>query len=169
MPAQPASRQHEPAPSAESVWSLAVFWLAAFTASALFAAVLIAPQWNQRETLVGRVRRLSAESKRLSDRRDHLRRVLEALEHDPEFVGEIARSELDFGLPQEQRLPAPIAKPKRLDPPTEPEPDPWTPIVQLFATDPIVRRTALVTAAALVLTGLIFFHPSREPAATPRT
>src|SRR5438093_1158386 len=93
--------------STESVWSLAAFWLVAFASAGLFAAVMIAPRWEQKQHIAARVRAATAQCASLSDANDHLNRVIEAFKHDPDFTGEMARSELGYVAPGEQRLAAP--------------------------------------------------------------
>lgn len=149
-------------PPCESLWSLAAFWLITFAAATLFAAVLIAPAWKQREVLKVRVRHLAAQCRYLSDTNDHLDRVILSFKHDPEFSSEMARYELDYGAPGEQRLPAPARNWKRPAPPPEPEPVASAPLLQLFAHDTLVRQAALVTAAVLTVVGLAFFNAPRE-------
>ncbi len=153
--------------SSESIWSLAAFWLVAFTASGLFAAVLLAPKWEQTEQLTGRVAQLADQCQYLSDGNERLERVLDALKHDPDFTIEIARSELDYGLPDEHRSPAPPQHRRDAKPPrSEPHrPNSWTPVLRLFAGDAVVRNTALITAAIFAVVGLAFFHPPLEPRA----
>jgi hypothetical protein len=146
----------------ESVWSLAAFWLVAFTGSALFAAVLIAPRWEERQKLRDRVQRQSRQCQYLADINDHFTRVLEAFKHDPEFNTEVARFALGYTIANEQSLPAPvrnwaIPKPPRAEPPS---PDAWSPFVRLFAHDLVVRRTALISAAVFIVVSLAFFNTS---------
>lgn len=151
-------------PPAESLTSLAAFWLVAFAAAALFAAVLIAPKWERHDFLVERVRQLTKQCEHVSDQAEHLERVIDALKHDPDFTAEMARYELDYGLPDEQRLPAPAASPprRRDESAAAPPESCWQPYVRLFARDAIVRLTALVTAAVFVVVGLAFFNSPRE-------
>lgn len=160
----PARARAEPQ-SGESVWSLAAFWLIAFAAAGLLAAVLVAPKWEEKQLLQSRARDLALQCQYLSDRSNHLERVIEAFRHDPDFTSEIARTELDYGLLDEQRLLAPVRNWKRSQPP-RPEPptaSSWTPLVRLFAHDQLVRRTSLLTATVFTLVGLACFNAPREP------
>ena len=59
----------------------------------------IAPALEHESLLTARVHRLAVECRHLSETNNHLERVIEAFRHDPEFTAELARSELDYGLP----------------------------------------------------------------------
>lgn len=157
--------------SAESVWTLAAFWLVAFAGAGLFAAVMIAPRWEQKQHLSTRVRAATAQCVSLSDTNDHLNRVIDAFKHDPDFTGEMARSELGYVAPGEQRLAAPVRNVNRpqTSEPDPPSPDLWAPFVRLFAHDRLVRQTALVTAAIFLVVALAFFHPQPEQSSTDRS
>ena len=148
----------------EPIWSLLPFWCAAFAAAALCAAVTIAPALEQESLLTDRVHRLAAQCRHLSETNNHLERVVEALKHDPEFTSELARSELDYGLPDEQRLPAPPQHRKQAEqqPGEANVQKPLPPLFQLFAHDRLVRHSALLTAAALTVVGFTFFNRTRE-------
>lgn len=161
----------KPPETAESVWSLAAFWLVSFAGAGLFAAVMIAPRWEQKQHMATRVRALTAQCDSFSDANDHLNRVIEAFKHDPDFTGEMARSELGYVAPGEQRLAAPVRnvnrpKTSKSDPPS---PDLWSPFVRLFAHDRLVRQTALVTAAVFLVVALAFFQPQPEQSPTDRS
>jgi cell division protein FtsB len=155
---------HCQSPPDESVWSLGAFWLIAFAGTGLFAAVLIAPKWEQRQLLAARVRALAAQCVYASDVNAHLNRVIEAFKHDPEFTAEVARTELGYVMAGEQRWPAPIRNWDRPKPPKiEPQPaNLWSPFLRLFAHDTVVRRMATITAAVFFVVGLAFFNPSRK-------
>ncbi len=147
----------------ESVWSLAFYWLVAFAGVALFAAVLIAPKWERRRELVSRVCSQAAGCNYLADMNCHFNRVIDALKHDADFTNEMARNELGYVSPSEQRLPAPVLKWERPKPPVaEANADEvWAPFVRLFAHDNVVRQSVLITAVVFVVVSLTFFNPSR--------
>jgi cell division protein FtsB len=164
------SPQPRPPEPAESVWSLAAFWLVAFAGSALFAAVMIAPRWEQKQQIAARVHAMSAQCGTLRDTNDHLHRVIDAFKHDPDFTEEMARSELGYVAPGEQRIAAPVRNGTRpQEPEAAPPPDLWAPFVRLFAHDRLVRQTALVTAAVFLVVALAFFHPQPEPSSPDRS
>lgn len=143
----------------ESLSSLVAFWLVAFAAAGLFAAVLIAPKWQHTELLLQRVGQLNTQCTYLSESNEYLQRVGQALRHDPEFMQEIARSEFDYRLPDEQILTAPVTQ-WQCPQPARPEPAPdrwWDPVLDLFASDLLVRRLGLFTAAMFTVVGLAFF------------
>jgi hypothetical protein len=144
----------------DSVWSLAAFWVVAFIGSGLFAAVLIAPKWENRLALQARVRYQATQNAYEADLNEHFRRVIEAFRNDPEFGAEVARFALGYVSPNEERLPAPIqnwAQPKQ-PPPAATPPNMLDPFVRLFAHDRVVRRTATVAAAVFVVFSLAFFN-----------
>jgi cell division protein FtsB len=170
LASQTPPHQKLPEPT-ESVWSLAAFWLVAFTASGLFAAVTIAPRWEQKQQIVTRVRAQTAQCASLSDTNDHLTRVIEAFKHDPDFTEEMARSELGYVAPGEQRLAAPVRDVKlhKAAAPAPQPPDLWAPFVRLFAHDRLVRQAALITAAVFLVVALVFFQPQPEQSSTDRS
>ena len=143
----------------EPIWSLLPFWFVAFAAAGLFATVTIAPALEHESQLTARVHHLAVECRHLSETNNHLERVIDAFRHDPEFTAELARSELDYGLPDEQRLPAPPKHHKQADqqPREASMSRPLPPILQLFAHDRLMRHAALLTAAALTVVGFTFF------------
>jgi cell division protein FtsB len=160
-----SSSPGRPPEAAESVWSLAAFWLVAFAGAALFAAVMIAPRWERKQHIAARVRAVATQCSALSDTNEHLHRVIDAFKHDPGFSAEMARSELGYVAPGEHRIAAPVPngiRPKSPEPAPQP-PDLWAPFVRLFAHDRLVRQTALVTAAVFLVVALAFFHPQPEP------
>jgi len=170
-PQSHALRSQRPPETAESVWSLAAFWLVAFTGALLFAAVMIAPRWEQKQQLATRVRAATALGKSLSDANDHLNRVIDAFKHDPDFTAEMARSELGYVVHGEQLLAAPVRNLNRPDAPefNPPPSDLWAPFVRLFAHDRLVRQTALITAVVFLVVALAFFHPQPEQSSTDRS
>jgi hypothetical protein len=127
----------------------------------LFAAVLLAPRFEQQEQLTVRVLQLAGQCRYLQEMNAHLDRVSEAIEHDASFTAEMARYELDYSLPGEQRLPAPVREWRR---PERPAPPPsrlqgWAPLIRLFAQDKPVRQAALLTAAVFAIVSLSLFTP----------
>jgi hypothetical protein len=46
--------------------------------------------------------------------------------------------------------------------------DGWPEVLSLFAYDAVVRRTALVSAAGLLVTAVVFFRPSPSPPDEPK-
>ncbi len=140
-----------------------IFWFVAFTAAALFAAVLIAPKWEDRELLVARAESLAAQCRALSDSNHRLQQVIDAFKHDPNFTSEMARAELDYTAPDEERLPdPPRVEPGRSARQPPRAADTWAPLLHLFARDKLVRNMALSTAAVFAVVGLAFLHPPHE-------
>lgn len=153
------------APAEEPIWSLLPFWFVAFAAAGMFAAVTIAPGLDQETQLTARVHQLADDCRELAEANHYLDRVVDALQHDPEFTAELARAELDYGVPGEQRLPAPVP-PKKQPSPHRPERAATArsnPVLRLFAHDWLVRHTALLTAAACTVVAFTFFNRTHEP------
>lgn len=144
----------------DSVWSLAAFWIVAFIGASLFAAVLIAPKWEQRQLLRERVRHQLALCAYLNDVNNHFQRVIDAFKHDPEFNAQVARFALGYAATNEQRVPAPIHRWDRPKPPEmkPAEPDALDPFIRLFARDRVARHTALLASAAFVIVSVAFFN-----------
>ena len=154
-------------PTVECIWSLVAFWLVVFAASGLFTAVLLAPQCQHSELLERRVRHLNADCDYLIAANEYMERLAHGMKHNPEFMLELARSELDYGRPDERRILAPC-KNICYRAPVRPSPEipHWTaPVVHLFACDELVRQSALLTAAVLTVVGLAFFNPQEQTSA----
>ena len=149
----------------DSVWSLAAFWVVAFIGASLFAAVLIAPRWEEREALRARVRYQLIQCADLADVNDHYARVVNAFKHDPDFNAEVARFALGYVAPHEERLTAPVQNWSRPKPPhvTPEQPTVWDPFIRLFAHDLVVRRTALISAAVFIVFSVAFFNKNSAP------
>jgi hypothetical protein len=148
-------------PSDASVASSLAFWFVSLAAGALFAAVLIAPKWEHRESLRRRVSAIGAQCDAAKATNARLARVLDAFKHEPDYTLAIARKELDIVSGDELRLPAPAeAEPAqmaaRIESPTETL---WTPFLRLYAHDRVVRQFSLVTAAVFAVVALTFFNP----------
>jgi hypothetical protein len=144
----------------DSVWSLAAFWVVAFIGAGLFAAVLLAPRWEEHQALRARVRYQSIQCSYLADLNDHFIRVIDAFKHDPDFKVEAARFALGYARPNEERLSAPVQNWARPKPPSfQGDPTQWhDPFIRLFAHDVVVRRTALISAAVFIVVSLAFFN-----------
>src|SRR5436190_7880535 len=122
-----AQAGHTASTGTDSVWSLAAFWIVAFIGASLFAAVLIAPRWEERQALRKRVLYQSIQCSYLGDVNDHYRRVIEAFKNDREFNEEVARFALGYVSPNEERVAAPVQNWARPKPPhlELQAPDPW--------------------------------------------
>lgn len=171
---QPAARKAAKPKSAiagsppDSIWVGVTFWAVLFLSAALFGLVTLSPKWQRAELLRDRIASLSAETDRLAESNVKFEQLLEAFRHDPEFDRKLARLELDYVEAGEDRLTI-------SDTPTSPQPAAivshaasprtgawWSPCLQLFASDPSVRRAALVTAAILLVVSLACFNSARE-------
>lgn len=161
----------------DSVWPSVAFWLSAVASAALVAAVLLAPKLEVGEGLTRRARELAEECQKLDRTNANLRQLVDSLQHDPNLIGELARSEFDLGVAGEERLPVP-AEPARVeDAAAQPttrasgggalEPW-WRPVHELFVRDEYVRQVSLAVAAVLIVTGFTFFQCPAERTKTGR-
>jgi hypothetical protein len=168
-PFEAAPALHENTAPPDSVWSLAAFWIVAFVGASLFAAVLIAPRWEERQALRARVSYQSMQCAYLGDVNDHFKRVIDAFKHDPDFNAEVARVALGYVAANEERVAAPVQNWARPRPPhIEPiTPDLLDPFIRLFARDKVVRHTALISAAIFIVVSLAFFNARSESERTP--
>ncbi|MEX0700985.1 MAG: hypothetical protein WD069_02710 [Planctomycetales bacterium] len=144
-----------------------LFWLCLLAAVALYGSVALAPKYLEHLELrgahhAGQVRLVAIERQVRT-----LEKVAQALETDPAFIAELARIDLDAGDPAEERIA--VAPQHRLDaPPAAAAPLPaatlpWhAPFVREFAESRALRRTLLVSAAAIVLAAFTLLHESRQ-------
>ncbi|MSR58031.1 MAG: septum formation initiator family protein [Planctomycetaceae bacterium] len=80
------------------------FWLCLFVAAGLYAAVVLSPKWLVFSALAHQFESNQRHLLELNQRVERLRKLAAALESDPAFAREEARSEFDLLRPQEQRI-----------------------------------------------------------------
>jgi cell division protein FtsB len=143
----------------DSILPSIAFWLCLFVAAGLFGAVVLLPKWLAAERLAARHRQIEQRLDGLARQNAYLKRMVAALENDPQFAAELARFELGASRPGERR----IAADARLAFPAAPAAQPervmsgWIRALEPFANDQTVRNAALFTAAGLLVAGFAFF------------
>ncbi len=150
------------------VWFVSVaFWLTLFAAAAVYAAVVLSPKMQQmlllqREYVTGQW-----ELVELEHSVHQMQRVAAALQQDPDFAAELARSR--FGTPEGNGTALLVSDELSLEAggPVLRQPAaalPWYyPLVATFAGHTRLRQAALATAAGLILAGFGFLHPRYAP------
>lgn len=97
----------------------------------------------------------------------YLKKVIYALEHDPEFAAEQARVELGAVRPGEDQIAVDESLHFTPDPDFDPSAFrenilPWyTTLLEVFATQPSTRRGFLIVAAVMSLLAFTFFQESQ--------
>lgn len=154
----------KPDSDSESIWSLAAFWLVAFASAGLFAIVAIAPKWDTKQSFRKRVTQRAMECAHLRESNHHLRSILDAFRHDPDYTAEMARIEFIRSEVAERRIPAPIQHRNTLETykPNLGTTSAWTTVMTIFARDSLVREASLFTAAIFAVVSLTFFNTGRD-------
>lgn len=151
-------------------WVVAfLFWGTMLVAGGLYAAVALSPKLIVYLHLRDEHYRTQVELVTLEHRVLYLKKVMHALENDPEFAAEHARVELGAERPGDER----IAVDERLHftPDAEFDPSvfqtsilPWyTPLLEVFATDRKTRQGLLIAAVSLSLFAFTFLQDSQVP------
>ena len=152
----------------QTVWNAVGFWLTAFCATAIVAALVLAPRLKHIRQLERTVSTLTSRCLELDRQNEKLARLLRALRHDPELQRQLAQWELE-GRP-EDRVPAVLTDLEPLPVPQAPRTDPLVDrLIQLFATDRVVAQAGFATAAALYIVSLVCYRsptPSGSPSET---
>lgn len=164
MPKRGSSPRREP----QHAWIVSLAsWLLLFAAAGLYAAVSLSPRFLEylrfkNEYYVNQVRLVGMERQI-----GYLNRVADALENDPEFAAELARIDFDALGPGEEHIS--VSPDLTLDA-RRPDDPPLTPATSLpwyagpitvFAENPRVRTTSLITAVILIVVAFTFLQ---EPA-----
>lgn len=147
-----------------------LFWLVLLTAAALYAGVALAPkivQWQRwQQAYVAQRYQLVEQENQV----DALRRMVAALDQDPQFVAELVRLELDASAAGEEVIPVDdslthdprtlVTAPSHSAPPITT--DPWEPWLLVLSTHDSLRTGLLTAAAILVITAFTFLHDGSE-------
>jgi cell division protein FtsB len=170
MPTQrsaPANVEQEPGSGAAPL-----FWVCLVVAAALYAPCVLAGRivaWSdlQRSYQANQAALVAAQQQV-----QHLQRVADALESDPEFAKTLARAALK-AAPEGTTvidLPPELNRDPRLPqtaPALEPPVDPWyLPFLRRVAADAKLRRNLLLAAAGVFLFGFLVFRERTPGAAT---
>lgn len=161
-------------PGSQTAISFA-FWLAILAAGGLFAGVALSPKlvvwFEYRDRRRANQERLVAMERNVN----HLERVAEALERDPEYAAELARVELQASRRGEERIPVPAElalKPGAVRgegsgrnaaraasaTPSDAFAVQSRPVLQRLSGDEALRRWMLISAAGIVLLSFTFLH-----------
>ena len=153
------------------------FWTSLLVATLLYAAVTLAPKVVAYVDLRDSHYRNQVDLVALERDVNHLEKVEEALEHDPQFAAELARINFDAVHPGEERIA--VDRALNLDATPSPPPpgrrsdylDPYLPHLRLIAGDSSMRTKALAAAATITIVAFTFFHtgsPLSAAAPSPR-
>ncbi len=141
----------------ETIWPAVGFWLTAFCATAIVAALVLAPRLQHIRALEETVAALTERCVALDRQNEKLARLLQALRHDPELQQQLAQWELE-GRP-EDGMPALLSDASRS---VHRRPRQHSPLldrlIRLFATDQVVARAGFATAAALYIISLVCYR-----------
>ncbi|WP_437227636.1 hypothetical protein SH661x_000476 [Planctomicrobium sp. SH661] len=95
-----------PAPSSLSSWFFSIlFWVCLGLCTLIFTALVLAPRWWEAERLHARFTKNALVIRDLEQGNQHLMRVAQALENDPDYRNRVASSELGTVTPGETRIP----------------------------------------------------------------
>ncbi len=138
------------------------FWLVLFTAAAVYAAVALAPRLLAYTALEQHYVENQIRLVELERRNDHLTRVADALEGDPDFATQLLRIDFDAARPGEERIAvdprfhlAVQGEAAAVAPPSLPW---YTPLAEVLARDAGLRRRLLVAAAVAVVLAFAVLH-----------
>ena len=159
-----ATKQQQPETTdSDPAWIVSVvFWLTLFIAAALYATVALSPKLERYLTLKRDHEAGQWHLVELENRVKQLDRVAAALEDDPQFAAELARSR--FGAVQPGSDAISLSDELQINfteaPPAPVEIElPWYyAVVRQFASNAKLRWASLGTACGLVLLGFGFLH-----------
>jgi len=143
-----------------------LFWLALFASVGLFSAVVLSPKLVAVALFEQRLADLESRQYDVERRNAYLKRVGDALEHDPQFAAEVARYELGARELNEERIAVKPALPNAPDAPhaqgsTFRWIDPrWLPLAERLVEDRLASNLCLVLAGGLAVVAFAFFSPS---------
>lgn len=166
-PLDPSSAPNRFAVQLDAAWRQGLvclaFWLALWTAAALFACVLIAPKLMTLQKLQGVYRSQHRQLSSLERQVGQLERVIVALRTDASFRAEIARLELDAREKDEELVP--VDRTLMLRPASQSSPVlPADPVeatwLSPLANDRVLRRNLLIAAVLLIVGGFTFLPPA---------
>ncbi len=166
---RPASLGPQPSSDVRAIeWVVSLlFWTQLLIAALLYATVALAPKVNTLLNLSADSQSLKSQLVDLEHQVTDMKKVTEALEHDPRMLEELARLNLDVTRPGEESIPvgselmlqSEMTRPRTLPPEFE---RPWyVSVVEAFATNHSLRNSLLFGAAVLVLISFTFFHASQ--------
>lgn len=166
---RPSSLGPQPSSEVRAIeWVVSLlFWTQLLIAAVLYGAVALAPKVNTLLDLSADSQSLNSQLVDLEKQVTDMKKVTEALEHDPRVLEELARLNLDVTRPGEESIPVgselmlqnEMTRARTL--PHEFERPWYVSVVHAFATNHALRNSLLFAAAVLVLISFTFFHASQ--------
>lgn len=162
-----------PADSHESrmTWLVSLaFWIFLLCAACCYSAVALAPRFLTYLNLKSEQYANQVRLVRLEQQVEYLKRVADALEHEPEFAAEMARIDFDATRPGDERIAvkADLTLDARVADSTTSLPIarmPWYgPMVYALAKDERTRQLLLTVSIILVIVAFTFLQESSAPA-----
>lgn len=163
-----SSSQPDIPPRAIEWISSLLFWGQLLLALGLYAAVALSPKALVWEKLRADFLKTQSQLVNLEQQVDEVKKVVTALERDPQLMNELARIDLDATRPGEERLSlsSDLTLQSRITqqrPHTTEVSRAWYfPLLSTFAENTKLRTTSLTVAASLVLIAFTFFQPSES-------
>ena len=149
-------------------WVVAVlFWITILIAGVLYAAVALSPKLLVYLNLRDEHYQTQVKLVTLERRVGYLKRVMHALEHDPEFAAEQARVELGLNRPGDEQIA--VDSSLHFTPDADFDPSvfresilPWyAPLLEVFAQNQKTRRGLLIAAVCLMMLAFTFLQESQ--------
>ncbi len=166
---RPASLGPQPSSEVRAIeWVVSLlFWTQLLIAAVLYASVALAPKVNTLLDLSADSQSLKSQLVDLEHQVTDMKKVTEALEHDPRVLEELARLNLDVTRPGEESIPVgselmlqnEMTRARTL--PQEFERAWYVSVIETFARNQRLRNALLFAAAVLVLISFTFFHASQ--------
>jgi hypothetical protein len=160
-------------PSRQGSSAAPLFWICLLVAAGLYAPCVLAGRFVAWWDLQQRYLRNQAQLIAVQQQIQHLQRVSDALEHDPDFAGQVARAELG-AVPsgtQVIALPAELNSDPRVllaRPEVEAPVEAWyMPVLRRISTDAALRRYLLSAAAGVFLLGFLCFRETARSGMPP--
>ncbi|MBI1311941.1 hypothetical protein GC176_11665 [bacterium] len=168
---RPASLGPQPPSEVRAIeWVVSLlFWAQLLVAAVLYASVALAPKVTTLLDLSADSQSLNSQLVALERQVTDMKKVTEALEHDPRVLEELARLNLDVTRPGEESIPVgpdlmlqnEMTRARSYQPEVV---QPWyATLIEAFAKNQRLRHTLLFVSAALVLVSFTFFHASQVP------
>jgi len=157
----------EPAGAWIGAW---ICWLCLLTAAGLYAAVALSPRLLTYVRLQQEYQQNQQRLVMLEQQVQRMDRIAAALESDPQFAADLARTDFETNHPGELKIPVPpeLAINVRDTQPDVSLPDiplPWfTPFLERLSKDRPLENALLTIAAALAIISFILSPGSRGPA-----
>ncbi len=160
---------HPQSKSPKHAWAISLtFWLCLLCAAGLYSAIALAPKYLIYLTLKNKYHATQVQLVTLKQQVGDMRKVIEALESNPEFSEELARADFDAARPGDERITVETSLTLNT---RIPEANSAIPTVTLPWYDPLLKasakngklRTATLTlSTVLIILAFTFFHDSQS-------